>query len=45
VILLRFYAGRTIAETAELLGVAESTVSNDWRLARAWLHRRMGGAG
>lgn len=33
----RFFGGYSIAETAELLGVSESTVERDWRVARAWL--------
>ena len=34
---LRFFAGMTVADVAEVLGVSESTVARDWRLARAWL--------
>lgn len=41
VIKLRYYAGRTIDETAELLQVSRGTVKNDWRAARAWLHREI----
>lgn len=37
VVLLRFYAGRTKADTAELLGISERTVDRDWEIARAWL--------
>lgn len=37
VVALRFFAGRSVAETAELLGVAEPTVKRDWRVARAFL--------
>jgi len=39
---LRFFAGLTIPETAEVLGVAQPTVSRDWRNARAWLMRELG---
>ncbi|MCC7389212.1 MAG: hypothetical protein IT431_10635 [Phycisphaerales bacterium] len=42
VVMHRYYAGRTIEETAALLGCATSTVTTDWRLARAWLARRLG---
>ncbi len=35
---LRFFAGLTIPETAEVLGCAEGTVETDWRMARAKLH-------
>jgi RNA polymerase sigma factor (TIGR02999 family) len=41
---LRFFAGLNLEETASVLGVSESTVSREWRLARAWLFRRLGGA-
>jgi RNA polymerase sigma factor (TIGR02999 family) len=34
---LRFFGGRSIAETAEALGISHMTVSSDWRVARAWL--------
>jgi RNA polymerase sigma factor (TIGR02999 family) len=37
VIELRFFAGLTVEETAEVLEVAPDTVARDWRLARAWL--------
>lgn len=40
---LRFFAGLDLEETAAVLGVSESTVTRDWRLARAWLFRRLGG--
>jgi RNA polymerase sigma factor (TIGR02999 family) len=38
---LRFFAGLTSDETAEVLGVSTATVTRGWRLARAWLHRRL----
>lgn len=41
VVLFRYFAGRTIPQTAELLGIAESTVSSDWTLARRWLNRHI----
>ena len=41
---LRFFAGLTIPETATVLGVAEPTVSRDWRNARAWLMHQLGRA-
>jgi RNA polymerase sigma factor (TIGR02999 family) len=43
VVELRFFAGLDIAETAEVLGVARSTVTEDWRLARAWLACELAG--
>jgi RNA polymerase sigma factor (TIGR02999 family) len=38
---LRIFAGLTIAEAADVLGVAEATVSRDWASARAWLAREL----
>jgi RNA polymerase sigma factor (TIGR02999 family) len=37
----RYFAGLTIPETAEALGVSHATVSDDWRFARAWLRRAL----
>jgi RNA polymerase sigma factor (TIGR02999 family) len=37
----RYFAALTIQETAEALGVSHATVSNDWRMARAWLQREL----
>ena len=38
---LRYFAGLTVNETADALGISPRTVDNEWRLARAWLHRRL----
>ena len=38
----RFFGGLGLKETAEVLQVSESTVTREWRLARAWLYRRLG---
>jgi RNA polymerase sigma factor (TIGR02999 family) len=38
---LRFFGGLNLDDTAAVLGVSPSTVSRDWRLARAWLFRRL----
>jgi RNA polymerase sigma factor (TIGR02999 family) len=43
VVELRYFAGLEIEEVAELLGVSGMTVKRDWRLARAWLFRELGG--
>jgi RNA polymerase sigma factor (TIGR02999 family) len=37
VIELRFFAGLSVEETAEVLKVSSDTVKRDWRLGRAWL--------
>ena len=41
---LRYYVGLSIEETASLVGESESTLKRDWRFARAWLARRLGGS-
>jgi RNA polymerase sigma factor (TIGR02999 family) len=38
---LRYFGGLTEPEVAEVLGVSRSTVTREWRLARAWLYRRL----
>jgi RNA polymerase sigma factor (TIGR02999 family) len=40
---LRFFAGLTIEDTSEVLGVSPATVKRDWLVARAWLLRAMTG--
>ncbi|HZF13978.1 MAG TPA: ECF-type sigma factor [Thermoanaerobaculia bacterium] len=40
---LRYFAGSTLPETAEVLGVSPATVVLETRLARAWLFRRLRG--
>jgi RNA polymerase sigma-70 factor (ECF subfamily) len=40
---LRFFGGLSVEETAEVLKVSQSTVLNDWRLAKVWLMREMSG--
>lgn len=37
----RVFAGFTIPETADALGVSHATVSEDWRFGRAWLQRAL----
>ena len=41
---LRYFAGMTLPEAAEVLGVARSTADAWWRYARAWLHRHISGS-
>ena len=41
VVELRFFAGLTVEEVAEVLGVSPKTIELDWRMARAWLHREL----
>jgi RNA polymerase sigma factor (TIGR02999 family) len=41
VVRLRFYAGLSVEQTAEAMGVSERTVKRDWAFARAWLFKEM----
>ena len=41
VVELRFFAGLSFEEAAEVLQISAVTVSRDWSTARAWLHREM----
>jgi RNA polymerase sigma factor (TIGR02999 family) len=41
VVQLRFFAGLTSAEVADVLRVSTRTVEDDWRMARAWLRREL----
>jgi RNA polymerase sigma factor (TIGR02999 family) len=40
---LRFFAGLTEDEIAEVIGISVRTVKRDWAAARAWLHGELGG--
>ncbi len=41
VVELRFFAGLSIEQVAEVLEIGPATVQRDWTAARAWLHREM----
>lgn len=43
VVELRFFAGLSVEETADSLGVSAKTVKRDWAVARAWLHAELRG--
>jgi RNA polymerase sigma factor (TIGR02999 family) len=48
VVKLRYFAGLTIPQTAEALGISPSTADRSWAYARAWLHAALkheGGSG
>jgi RNA polymerase sigma factor (TIGR02999 family) len=40
---LRFFAGLSVEETAEVMGVSPATVKRSWSSARAFLHREITG--
>jgi RNA polymerase sigma factor (TIGR02999 family) len=42
VVVLRFFGGLDVAETAEALRVSERTVMRDWTFGRAWLFDALG---
>jgi RNA polymerase sigma factor (TIGR02999 family) len=41
VVELRFFSGLSIEDTAEVMGISESTVKRDWNTARVWLYREL----
>ena len=38
---LRFFSGLDVHETAQTIGISESTVKRGWAMAKAWLHREL----
>lgn len=42
VVELRVFGGFSVAETASLLELSTATIKREWRLAAAWLKRRLG---
>jgi RNA polymerase sigma factor (TIGR02999 family) len=40
---LKFFGGLTTDEIADALSVSTATVERDWKFARAWLYRAVGG--
>lgn len=43
VVKLRYFAGLTVEETAQAMGLSPRTVNRHWTAARAWLNRALGG--
>ncbi len=41
VVELRYFGGLTVKETAQVVGVSEDTVMDDWKFARAWLLKEL----
>ncbi|MCA8962770.1 MAG: sigma-70 family RNA polymerase sigma factor [Planctomycetes bacterium] len=44
VVELRFFGGLEVGQVAEVLGVSERTVKNDWRVAKLWLLKELSGS-
>lgn len=40
---LRYFAGLTIEETAEVMKISPATVKREWTIVRTWLYQRMTG--
>lgn len=38
---LKFFGGLSIEETAEVMDLGHATVERDWKMARAWLRRKL----
>jgi RNA polymerase sigma factor (TIGR02999 family) len=38
---LRFFAGLSVEETAEVVGISTATVKRDWAMAKAWLYQQL----
>ena len=43
VVMLRYFGGLGVEETAETVKISPSTVKREWSYAKAWLHREIGG--
>ena len=41
IVLMRYFAGMTVEETAAALDTSASTIDRQWRAARAWLQREI----
>ena len=41
IVQLRYFAGLTIDETADVLGISPRKVDKEWRFAKTWLHREL----
>jgi RNA polymerase sigma factor (TIGR02999 family) len=41
IVLLRYFTGLTLDETAEVLGLPQRTLDRHWRYIRAWLMKRL----
>ena len=42
IIEMRFFAGLTVEETAEVMGLGRATILREWRTGKAWLAQELG---
>ena len=45
IVLLRYFAGLTVEETAAAVDLSPATVKNEWAFARVWLQDLLGKSG
>jgi RNA polymerase sigma factor (TIGR02999 family) len=38
---MRYFAGLSVEETAEVTGLSPATIKREWAMARAWLHAEL----
>jgi len=41
VVMLRYFVGLSVEETATALNLSPATIKNEWAFARVWLHRQL----
>ena len=41
IVMLRYFAGQSVEQTAEMMGLSPRTIKREWSVARAWLRTRL----
>jgi len=41
IVVLRYFGGLSVDETAQVLDISPATVKREWTVAKAWLHRQL----
>lgn len=41
IVMLRYFAGQSVEQTAELMGISPRTVKREWSVARVWLRAKL----
>jgi len=41
ILMLRYFAGLSLAQVAQVMDLPDEKVENEWRFTRAWLHRQL----